>query len=349
MQVEDKNFSPETAVGESRGRPSAEVMARAAHCLAAWQNYSYFDRAQVVRAVAARMRGIRDQLANNRTHDIGALRAEAQADVDLAADSLEQCAMLAIHELKPKAIQHAPYHVLKPIPLGVILRIDRDPMSYTDLARFVGPNLMAGNAVLVMSGLRMLHAPRAFSALFDQLGGSKGLCSAMSYDLDLALHLMDDARLRGIEVMRRTGQVSAVVEHARRLHKHVVQDVSRNHVVLVLDDMPLADVLDNVLLRGPRTSRLTSVSARRVIVVGHERARELTERLRARLAPLAAGDPSDPSTSLAPMPSQRAIDIFLHQMQLSRIGGARLALGGAQMLLAGTLRPTDNPDRPDHQ
>jgi succinate-semialdehyde dehydrogenase / glutarate-semialdehyde dehydrogenase len=304
------------------------IVARAQRCLAAdWPGRACEERAPVLTAVAARLRASRDQLAMLRSRDMGALRAEACADVDLAADILERCAIDAADHLRPRPVPHGPYQ-LAPHPLGIILGIDCTPMSYAHLARFVGPNLMAGNVVIVMSKLRGSYAARAFGALFDQVGAPAGLYGDVTYDIDRAMQLIDDTRLRGVHIAGRSGEASLIAEHAKSRHRRVVQETSRNHALLVLEDAPLDTAIERIMAAASGAAPLSSVSARRVIIVGHERARTLIEMLQGPLRTLKPGHPSDAATTLGPLPSQRALDIFLHHIQVARVGGARLALGG---------------------
>ncbi len=84
---------------------------------------------------------------------MGKLINESRYEVRLSADILDDYAQHAEQFLQPQPLPDAPGSVVKTVPIGVILAVEPWNFPYYQLARVAGPQIVAGNVVL------MKHAP----------------------------------------------------------------------------------------------------------------------------------------------------------------------------------------------
>ena len=140
-----------------------------------WSLRSLADRKKVLKKAVAIFREKRDEFAHYITLDMGKLLSESLGEVDLSADILEYYADNAEAFLAPEKLKVAGGEaIVEKEPLGVLFCIEPWNFPYYQLARVAGPNLMAGNTLIVK------HAPNVPQCAFSvreavaRWGRSKG-------------------------------------------------------------------------------------------------------------------------------------------------------------------------------
>jgi succinate-semialdehyde dehydrogenase/glutarate-semialdehyde dehydrogenase len=117
---------------------------------------------------------------------MGKLFREAQGEVELSADILDYYADNAERFLAPEKLEVAEGEAfLENEPLGVLFCIEPWNFPYYQLARVVGPNLMAGNTLVVKHAPNVPQCALAFEKLFLDAGaetaaGRGGHCANSS-------------------------------------------------------------------------------------------------------------------------------------------------------------------------
>ena len=119
-----------------------------------WRGLSFEDRGAVLKRAVLDLRTNKDRFAKLVTLEMGKLFREACDEVNDCADIVEYYADHAAGILAPTEIQVKQGRAsFTSAPLGVIFGIEPWTYPYYQVARVVGPNLMAGNTVV------MKHAP----------------------------------------------------------------------------------------------------------------------------------------------------------------------------------------------
>lgn len=106
---------------------------------------------------------------------MGKLIAESRGEVALSADIIDYYAQhgeafLAPQTLSPKSGEAT----IESSPIGVLFGVEPWNLPYYQLARFVAPNLMAGNVVMVKHAPSVPQCALAFVALFKEAGAPDG-------------------------------------------------------------------------------------------------------------------------------------------------------------------------------
>jgi succinate-semialdehyde dehydrogenase/glutarate-semialdehyde dehydrogenase len=174
----------------------------------------------------------------------------------------------------------------------------------------------------------------AFERLFQDVDAPDGIYTNVFANFDQVARLIDDPRVRGATVTGSERAGAAVAERAGRALKKSVMELGGSDPLIVLEDAPLEPTLDNALWGRMNNTGQSCVAAKRVIVIGKARGQQFLDGLVARMGALKLGDPADPATTLGPVSSENAMHGLLHQIDVAKQHGARVALGGGR------------PDRP---
>ena len=312
-----------------------------------WRDRPVADRARVVRAAAARLRASAARYAQLVTTEMGKQIAAAEAEVGLAAAILDYYADRAEEFLAPRELPESPGAVVETEPIGVILAIEPWNFPYYQLARVAGPQLMAGNVVVVKHAENVPQCALAFAGLFAEAGAPTGAYTNVFASIDQIGRVIEDPRVAGVTVTGSERAGAAVAERAGRSLKKVIMELGGSDPLIVLSDADLGVAVEGALFGRMFNTGQSCVSSKRIIVVGHQRGAEFLQLFRERLADQKPGDPADPGTVLGPLSSERALNLLLDQIQVARDGGAKVVLGGSRIDRPGYLPGTDDPDR-DH-
>jgi succinate-semialdehyde dehydrogenase/glutarate-semialdehyde dehydrogenase len=300
-----------------------------------WCKRGVSDRSKIVASAAARLRKNSEEYAGYLTLEMGKLIAEARAEVSLSADILDYYALRAENYLKPEPIPTAPGNTVEVLPLGIILGVEPWNFPYYQLARVAGPQMMVGNVVMIKHATSVPQSALAFARLFEEAGAPSGIYTNIFASIEQVGRLIEDVRIRGVTVTGSERAGAAVAERAGRNLKKSVMELGGSDPFIVLEDALMEATLDNALWGRMNNTGQSCVAAKRFIVIGKERGKIFLDGLSARMGALRVGDPFDPTTTLGPVSSEKAMDGLLHQIEIAKQGGARVVLGGGRVNRAG--------------
>jgi succinate-semialdehyde dehydrogenase/glutarate-semialdehyde dehydrogenase len=272
---------------------------------------------------------------------MGKLIGTSEAEVGLSAAILDYYADRAETLLAPKELPESPGAVVETEPIGVILAIEPWNFPYYQLARVAGPQLIAGNVLVVKHAENVPQCAQAFARLFEKAGAPAGVYTNIFASLDQIGRVIEDPRIAGVTVTGSERAGSAVAERAGRSLKKVVMELGGSDPLIVLPDADLEQTVAAALFGRMFNTGQSCVSSKRIIVVGKERGEAFLQRFTAGLASLQAGDPADADTTLGPLSSERALELILEQIRIATDGGAQVVLGGSRISRPGYyLEPT---------
>src|ERR1700744_3629974 len=220
-----------------------------------WRHRPVADRASVMRAAAAALRADAARFAGLVTLEMGKQIGTAEAEVGLSAAILDYYADRAEEFLAPRELPESPGAIVETEPIGVILAIEPWNFPYYQLARVAGPQLMAGNVVVVKHAENVPQCALAFAGLFAEAGAPAG------------------------------------AERAGRSLKKVVMELGGSDPLIVLSDADLGVAVEGALFGRMFNTGQSCVSSKRIIVVGRERGAEFLRLFTDKLAAAKPGDP----------------------------------------------------------
>lgn len=306
-----------------------------------WRLRPVADRARIMSNAAAILREKTEEYARLISLEMGKLIGESRAEIGLSADILDYYARNAESYLRPRELTESPGAAIHIEPIGVLLGIEPWNFPFYQVARVAGPQLMAGNVLLLKHAENVPQCALALARLFEQAGVPAGVYTNLFAGIEQIGRVIDDPRVRGVTVTGSERAGASVAERAGRAIKKVVLEMGGSDPLIVLEDAPLGAALDSAVFGRMFNCGQCCVGSKRIIVVGRDRAKAFLDGFVGRVAALAASDPMDGETTLGPLSSAKALDLLLSQIDQAVAAGARVATGGKRMERPGYfLEPT---------
>lgn len=317
------------------------LVARATKAFGNWRKTTYKQRADLLHKVAALMRKKKESLAKLITLEMGKLISQAKAEIDLSANIIDYYATNGAKFLEDKHLD--PEYgkaFIRYSPIGVLLGVQPWNFPFYQVARFVAPNIMIGNTVLLKHASIVPQCAIAIQELFEEAGAPDGIYTNLLISGKRASALVSDDRIKGVSL---TGSeeagVSVASEAGKKLKKSVLE-LGGNDAFIVLEDADIDKAVEWAVVGRMNNNGECCVASKRIIVL-EKVADEFLEKFKEKLSKMKVGDPMDPSTELGPLSSEEAAVHLADQVKRSVDAGAKVLLGGKRVNCPGAfMEPT---------
>lgn len=297
-----------------------------------WRHVSFSERAKIMTKAAEILRRDIDKYAKLLTLEMGKLYEEAKLETILSAEIFEYYAKNAEGLLKseklPVADPKEGNAILVHQPQGIVFAIEPWNFPYYQIARIIAPQLSAGNTVLLKHAS---NVPQS-AAIFDDLMIEAGLPKGAFRNLYAARHhtetILNDPRVCGVALTGSEQAGSIVAAVAGKALKKSTMELGGADAFVVLEDADVEKAAKWAAFGRHWNAGQVCVSSKRLIVVDAVYDR-FVEIYKAEVAKFKAGDPMDPSTTLAPLSSQKAADDLKAQVEKAKTHGAVVEVIGA--------------------
>ena len=318
-----------------------EALAAAERCFQTWKHKPYAERAVILKKAAALLRAQVDDFAQLETLEMGKRISEARGEVKFSGDILAYYAEHAEAFLAPSPLNARTGEAhMESSPLGVLFCVEPWNFPYYQLARVAGPQLMAGNVLLVKHAGCVPQCAIAFEKLLLEAGAPVGAYTNLLITYEQSDRVIDDPRVKGVAL---TGSVAAgrsVAARAGRNLKKSTMELGGSDAFIVLADADLDKTLPWAVWGRMFNTGQTCCAAKRFIVLDAV-AEQFLARFKTALEALKPGDPMDATTTLGPLSTEAALLQLLAQVDAAVKGGARLLLGGQRIARPGWfMQPT---------
>jgi succinate-semialdehyde dehydrogenase/glutarate-semialdehyde dehydrogenase len=224
---------------------------------------------------------------------------------------------------------------------------------YYQLARFAGPQLMAGNVLLVKHASVVPQCALAFEQLFTDAGSPPGAYTNLFLSNEQVGILIDDPRVCGVALTGSERAGESIASRAGKNLKKSTMELGGSDAFIVLEDYDLENAVNMAVAGRMSNAGQTCIGSKRFIVVG-ARAKQFLDAFRDALKQLTPGDPLDETTTLAPLSSDAALNLLLNQVREAVAHGARVFTGGDRVGKTGAyMQPTIltnvTPDNPAYR
>lgn len=313
----------------------------AQQCFETWRHTTFAHRSMVVKRAAAILRSRVEDFARPITLEMGKLIEESRGEVALSADILDYYAENAERFLAPQQLTPASGEaIIESSPFGVLFGVEPWNFPYYQLARFVAPNLMAGNVVLVKHASSVPQCAAAFADLFIEAGAPLGAYTNLMISKAQIAVVIADSRIKGVALTGSEAAGAVVAGQAGRALKKSTMELGGSDAFIVLEDADLDETVKWALWGRINNAGQCCVAAKRFIVVEAVADRFL-EKFTTVMGGLKTGDPMDKATTLAPLSSNEALDKLVDQVDRAVVKGARVVLGGKRVDGSGAfMQPT---------
>jgi succinate-semialdehyde dehydrogenase/glutarate-semialdehyde dehydrogenase len=295
-----------------------------------WRGTDLATRSSVLGKVSAAHRRDAEDLARLMTLEMGKPVAQARAEVELAASiyafyAEKGPALLADEELDIAGTGRA---VVQTAPIGPLLGVMPWNFPLYQVARFVAPNLLLGNTVVLKHAPNCPQQALRIAAMIDGAGGEPGIYrNAFATDEQVA-DMVADPRLRGVSLTGSVRAGRAIGELAGRHLKKCVLELGGSDPFVVLDGADVDRVVEVAATARFTNAGQVCTSSKRFIVESPV-CDAFVDGLVAQAAAWVPGDPGDEATRLGPLASEAARRALADQVQDAIDHGATVHRGGA--------------------
>ncbi len=320
------------------------AIAAAHSAFLAWRETPFSTRTAVLAKAAELLRADKRRYAELLTLEMGKVIAEAEAEVDLSADILQYYAEHGESLLEtitvPVAFAAEGEVEIVSQPLGVLLSVEPWNFPYYQVVRVAGPQLLAGNTILLKHASNVPQAAAMFDDLFERAGLPAGAFKNLYLPHNLTEYVINDPRVRGVALTGSEEAGAIIAAYAAKAVKKSTLELGGSDAFVVLADADIDKTVQWAVFGRHWNAGQVCVSAKRLIVVD-EVFDEFMEKYRAGVAALRMGDPMDPATTLAPLSSQGAADKLAVQVEKAIAGGATAETLGEKVPANGAFyQPT---------
>ena len=288
------------------------------------------ERAKLVRRVGELHTERREQLAEITTREMGKPLEQALGEVDFCVDIYSFYAENGLDLMKDEPIELLAGEgsaIIRRSPYGVILGIMPWNFPTYQVARFAGPNLVIGNAVLLKHAPQCPETAAALQQIYLDAGFPEGAYGNIYATNDQIAQVIADPRVQGVSVTGSERAGAAVAEIAGRNLKKVVLELggSDPFILLSTDDMD-ATVEAAVAARLDNAGQSCNAAKRFVVI--DELYQPFLEKFTAAMTSSKTGDPTADGCQVGPLSSSTAADRLQDQLDRAIKAGAKVVAGG---------------------
>lgn len=329
------------------------VLAKAHQLYLDWRNdsESLEDRKAILHRVADILRERRTEYATIMSHDMGKLIGEAEGEVDLCADICDYYADKADEFLKPRTLETdagKAYYIKQ--STGVLVAVEPWNFPFYQIARVFAPNFIIGNPMILKDASNCPASAQAFADAVLEAGASEGSLNNMFISYDQVAKAIADKRVSGVCLTgSERGGMSVAAEAGKNLKK-TTMELGGNDAFIILDDADWDLVKEVAPQARLYNAGQVCTSSKRFIVMA-DKYDEFLEVLKDAFSAVRMGDPTDRTTTLAPLNSKSAKEKLEKQVELAVENGAKVYYGNEKVDLPGqffmpTILTDITPDNP---
>jgi succinate-semialdehyde dehydrogenase/glutarate-semialdehyde dehydrogenase len=282
---------------------------------------------------------------------MGKIIAQAEGEIDLSANIFDYYATNGEGFLADKAFNpEFGEAFVRFTPMGVLLGVEPWNFPFYQVARFVAPNIMVGNTILLKHASIVPQCAIAIENLFKEANAPAGLYTNLLLSGKRASEIVSDVRIKGVSLTGSELAGASLASEAGKYLKKSVLELGGSDAFIILEDADMDKTVEWAVIGRINNNGQCCVASKRFIAV-EAIADEFLMKFKDKLSKLKVGDPTDPTTELGPLSSEEALIHLLDQIKRSVDAGAKVLLGGKRVNRPGAfMEPTiltgistDNP------
>lgn len=212
-------------------------------------------------------------------------------------------------------------------PLGVLLGIMPWNFPYNQIARFVLPQLMVGNAIIMKQASICPVSSAEFASLLSRAGLPEGVYTNAYLDSADVDAVLTDFRVKGFSITGSEAAGSSVASIAGANMKRSVLELGGNDPMVILDAPDVEAMAEKAVRLRLFNAGQVCTSPKRIIVDASIYD-EFVEAAKAAIARVTVGPFDAPDTDMGPLSSIEARDEVVERVHKAVKDGATLHFGG---------------------
>ena len=306
-----------------------------------WRSRSVAERAAIVARAADLFEQRADELAAIMTLEMGKRINEGRGEIGIVVDIFRYYAEhgSALLADEPLDIKGGTAVITKG-PIGPLLGIMPWNFPCYQVARFVAPNLVLGNTILLKHASICPRSARAIEAVRRDAGVPDDVYLNTLASSRQIPAILADPRIVGVSLTGSEQAGVSVAAEAGKNLKRTVLELGGSDPLIVLDTADMDETVNATATARMRNCGQSCNAPKRMIVLADiydEYVDRVTKRVAEYFVP---GDPADPETKLPPLASTAAADEVAAQVAKAVEQGATLRTGGHRITPGAYLEAT---------
>ncbi|WP_120005874.1 NAD-dependent succinate-semialdehyde dehydrogenase [Nesterenkonia muleiensis] len=298
-----------------------------------WRGTSAEERSAVLSRAGDIFESRAEELSDIIGHEMGKPKKQGIAEVKKVAYTARWFAKNAPGLLEPTELpeaQGADRTYIKHDPLGVLLGIMPWNFPYNQLARFVLPNLMVGNTILMKQAAICPKSSQRFQEILEEAGLPEGVYTNIYLNSSDTEEVLKDFRVKGVSLTGSEAAGASVAQLAAKYLKKSVLELGGNDPAVVLDTEDVSALAKKLVTLRTANAGQVCTSPKRFIVVD-ELYDDFVDAATSAVEAVKVGDYDDPETDMGPLSSEGARDEVVERIQQAAREGATLHTGGQKL------------------
>jgi succinate-semialdehyde dehydrogenase/glutarate-semialdehyde dehydrogenase len=296
---------------------------------ASWRGRPVGERAAIVARAAELFAERSDELAAIMTLEMGKRINEGRGEVGIVVDIFDYYADHGPRLLadEPLRIRGGDAVIVKQ-PLGALLGVMPWNFPCYQVARFVAPNLVLGNTILLKHASICPRSATAIADILHEAGVPADAYVNVFASSRQVPAILADPRIVGVSLTGSEPAGISVATEAGRNLKKTVLELGGSDPLIVLDTDDLDETVKATATARMRNCGQSCNAPKRMIVLDgiyDDFVDRLSKHVTDHFQP---GDPADPATRLPPLASVAAADEVAAQVRKAVEQGATLRAGG---------------------
>ena len=314
------------------------VLDRSHAAFAEWRATAAKERASILERVADAYDDRSRELGELIAVEMGKPLQQSIGEAELAGSIYRWYATHGPDLLQPEQLdpQGAQESLVQTEPIGPLVGVMPWNYPYYQVARFVAPNLMAGNTIILKHAEICAGSSEVMAQILHEAGVPRDAYANVFASHDQIADMIADPRVRGVSLTGSEKAGAAVAENAGKHLKKSVLELGGSDPLIVLDDSDLEQVARTVATARLSNAGQACNSPKRIFVP--------TAHLEAFVATVVetfdaatVGDPLDENVDVGPLSSVGARDGVVAQVERAVQQGATLHTGGRALEREGAF------------
>lgn len=296
-----------------------------------WRKLALSVRSQKMLQLGHLLKQEKESLALLIAEEMGKPIAQGEAEIEKCAWVCKHYAENAENYLNPRKIRTEEGEKKETVvyyePLGVILSIMPWNFPFWQVFRFVVPNIMAGNTVVMKHAPNTTQCAIKITQLFQESDFPPNVFQHLIIDTKLAAEAIANNRIVAVTLTGSREAGSAVASNAAKHLKKTVLELGGNDPYVILHDADLEEAAKAIVDSRLNNCGQVCIAAKRVIVV-EPIYDDIVERIKKLMTHYEMGNPLIKQTTLGPMAREDLRQKLHYQVLRTVQQGADLAEGG---------------------
>lgn len=300
-----------------------------------WRKITVAQRADYLYKIVSLYEQRQRRLAEIMTKEMGKPIAQSLSEMEIVKDIFKYYAdnshtFLADEEL---TVQTGKATIVKE-GLGVLFGIMPWNYPHYQVARFVAPNLINGNTIVLKHAPQCPETALAIQEMFLDAGLPEGVYTNVFVSNEQAAEIIAHDVIRGVSLTGSERAGSAVAKVAGQNIKKVVLELGGSDAFIVLPDADLEKAVEDAFI-GRFANAGQACNAAKRIIVHRSIYQEFITLFTQKVAAITPENPMDESTFLGPVSSLSAAAGLQSQVDRAITEGATVLLPGGRIDRAG--------------